>query len=252
MVDQRPDVYQQLRTLTDARLALQTTGSSLATSEWLTFQYDWARARDAVYYQVDWTALSTRIEALGFDVVQACSAALSREVYLRRPDLGRKLASDSEAELTAVTSHQPDVAVVIADGLSGQGVDENAVPVLDALGRSFAQEGWGVAPVVLVSQGRVAVGDPIGAALGARMTVVLIGERPGLSAADSLGAYLTFQPGPGRTDAERNCVSNIRPGGQPPESAAGTIAHLVARAFAKGQTGVALKDETMRLSADPE
>jgi len=244
MSDAIPTTYRRLRELTDARLALGTSGSSLATSEWLAFQYDWARARDAVYYELDFEALSQRIRDTGREVVKVDSAAPSREVYLRRPDLGRQLADESAAQLTHVDSEAPDVAVVVADGLSGWAVDENALSVIDALAERSERAGWSWAPVVLVSQGRVAVGDPIGAHLGARMTVLLIGERPGLSAADSLGAYLTYDPRPGRTDAERNCVSNIRAAGQTAASAADTISYLIDRAFTAGQTGVGLKDQT--------
>lgn len=248
MSDERPTVYRELRQLTDARLALETTGSSLATPEWLRFQYDWARARDAVYYELDWDALEERFRQIGFEAIQAASAAPSREVYLRRPDLGRQLDDVSEHRLKQVGGSRPDIAVVVADGLSGRGVDETAVPVTEALAEHAAQAGWTMAPVVLVSQGRVAVGDPVGAALGARMTVLLIGERPGLSAADSLGAYLTCEPKVGRTDAERNCVSNIRSGGQTIAQAAETISNLIAAAFTAGYTGVALKDQTVQLA----
>ncbi len=247
MTDAMPSVYRRLRELTQARLALGTSGSSLATSEWLAFQYDWARARDAVYYALDFDDLAARIEGLGLETVRVASAAPSREVYLRRPDLGRQLSDESAERLGQSAPTKPDVAVVVADGLSGWAVDQNAAPLIEALRERAGRGGWRLGSIVLVSQGRVAVGDPIGALLGARLTLLLIGERPGLSAADSLGAYLTYEPCSGRTDAERNCVSNIREGGQPPASAADTIGYIIDRAFAAGQTGVALKDETALL-----
>lgn len=243
-----PPAYRRLRELTNARIALETAGSSLGTTELLAFQYDWARARDAVYYELDFGALAERIGELGYPWVEVASAADSRELYLRRPDLGRQLAEGEHERLEAMKGASPwDVSIVVTDGLSGVAVAENAVPLIEAFGALVAREGLSLAPIVLARQGRVAVGDPIGASLGAKLVIVLIGERPGLSAADSLGAYLTHGPRPGVTDAQRNCLSNIRGGGQSPVEAANTMTYLVKRALQLGLTGVALKDESQLL-----
>ncbi|PAU80523.1 ethanolamine ammonia-lyase [Halovibrio salipaludis] len=242
-----PPAYRRLRELTNARIALGTAGSSLGTRELLAFQYDWARARDAVYYELDFGALKARIEELGYPCAEVASAADSREIYLRRPDLGRQLAEGENQRLEGMEGAPWDVSIVVTDGLSGLAVAENAVPLIQAFGRLAAGEGLSLAPIVLARQGRVAIGDPIGAGLGAKLVVVLIGERPGLSAADSLGAYLTYGPRPGITDAERNCLSNIRDGGQAPEVAANTMMYLVKGALRVGLTGVSLKDESQLL-----
>ncbi len=242
-----PPAYRRLRELTNARIALETAGSSLGTSELLAFQHDWARARDAVYYELDFEALAGRIRELGYPCVEVASAAASRAIYLRRPDLGRQLAEGEQKRLEAMADAAPDVGIVVADGLSGVAVAEHAVPLIRAYGALASAEGLSLAPIVLARQGRVAIGDPIGACLGARLVIVLIGERPGLSAADSLGAYLTHGPRPGITDAERNCLSNIRQGGQSPEDAANTMNYLVKRALQLGLTGVGLKDESQLL-----
>lgn len=235
-----PDAYRRLRELTSARVALGTTGSSLRTNELLEFQYDWARARDAVHYAVDFDALAHRLFDLGCTPIPVDSAAGTRATYLRRPDLGRQLSAEGRSRLKQA-QHAWDIGIVVADGLSGRAVEENAAPLLEALKPRLEQRT--LAPVVLVNQGRVAVGDPIGKILQARLTITLIGERPGLSAANSLGAYITYNPRPGRTDAERNCVSNIRIGGNPPEIAASTIARIVQRALAARLTGIELKDD---------
>lgn len=242
-----PAAYSRLRGLTDARVALDTTGSSLTTSELLAFQYDWAQARDAVHFAVDFPTLAQQMNAAGFETVHVTSAASSRPVYLRRPDLGRRLSDDGAARLAPLEGSAPDICVVVADGLSGLAVAEHSVELMRVFSQRAEREGWRVSPVVLAEQGRVAIGDPIGSALDARLTVMIIGERPGLSAADSLGAYITYAPAPGRTDAERNCISNIRPGGQSPEAAADTMTYLIRHALAQQLTGVGLKDQSHTL-----
>lgn len=236
------DPWTELAGLTPARLALGRSGASLPTREVLKLGLAHAQARDAVHAAPDMEALRAGIAALGRDVIAVESAAPDRATYLRRPDFGRRLSARSRALLEASGAPGVDLCILVADGLSAAAVDLNALPLLGALLPRLAPRS--LAPVVLVRQGRVALGDEVGGLLGARMTVMLLGERPGLSAADSLGAYLTFGPRLGRTDADRNCVSNIRPGGLGPEAAAHKIAWLVDRAFALTLTGVTLKDES--------
>jgi ethanolamine ammonia-lyase small subunit len=218
-----------LRTFTPARVAIGRTGHSLTAAELLRFQLDHARARDAVHQALD-------PASLGIPHVLVRSAAPDRATYLRRPDLGRRLAGG-----TSLERGDYDAAFIIADGLSAPAVHRHAVPLLDAVAPKL--EGWRLAPLTVVLQGRVAIGDEIGERLGARVAVVLIGERPGLTSPDSLGAYLTWDPRPGRTDAERNCVSNIRAEGLSCAAAAGTLVFLMNAARSRRLSGVALKDE---------
>ncbi len=227
------DPFARLRASTPARIGLGRAGQGLPTAPMLALQLAHARARDAVQASLDVDGLGA---ALCLPSIVVDSAAPDRGTYLRRPDLGRRLASGA-AGLAACGA---DLSIVIADGLSALAANSHAAPLVEALLARL--QGWSVAPVVLVRQGRVAIGDEIGAALGAAAVVVLIGERPGLSAADSLGAYLTWNPRPGRLDSERNCVSNIRPEGLAPERAADKIAWLLGEARVLGLTGVRLKD----------
>jgi ethanolamine ammonia-lyase small subunit len=220
-----------LRTFTPARVALGRTGHSLPTAELLRFQLDHARARDAVYEELDATSL-------GVPHVLLRSAAADRATYLRRPDLGRALSKESQQALARGTY---DAAIVIADGLSATAVHRHAVPLLDALLPRL--EGWQLAPLSVVLQGRVAIGDEIGERLGARLVVVLIGERPGLTSPDSLGIYLTWDPRPGRTDAERNCISNVRTEGIGYDLAALRLHFLMSEARVRKLSGVALKED---------
>jgi ethanolamine ammonia-lyase small subunit len=200
----------------------------------LAFQLAHARARDAVHAVLDVEALRAE---LGDAVIVVDSAAPDRAAYLSDPDLGRSLAQGT----AALPRGDHDLAIVIGDGLSATAVQAHAAAVVTALRLRLA--GWEIAPIVVARQARVAIGDPVGEALGARAVVVLIGERPGLSAADSLGAYVTWDPRPGRRDSERNCVSNIRsPGGLAPDLAADKIAWLLTEARRLEMTGVALKD----------
>ena len=236
------DPWRHLAALTPARLALGRSGASLPTREVLALGLAHARARDAVHAAMAGEALAAGLAALGLETCSVESAAPDRATYLRRPDFGRRLSARSRALLEERGTFGADVAIVVADGLSAAAVDLNALALVSALLPRLA--GRRLAPVVLAHQARVALGDEIASAFQARLVLVLIGERPGLSAADSLGAYLTFGPAPGLTDASRNCVSNIRPGGLGPEAAAAKIAWLVDRAFALSLSGVALKDES--------
>ncbi len=216
----------RLASHTEARVALGRAGNSLPTAAHLKFVGDHARARDAVWTAVDFDALAREVEALGLTAVRLCSEAGDRATYLRRPDLGRRLSPESQRLLAeAAIAPQGRVALVIADGLSAEAVQTNAIPVVREL-LPRAKELGGIRSVFLVEQGRVAVGDPIGEALGAELVIVLIGERPGLSAADSLGCYITWAPKIGTPDSRRNCVSNIREGGLRLAEAAAHILRL--------------------------
>lgn len=245
-----PEAWRRLAELTPARIALGRSGSGLPTREVLKFAMAHAQARDAVHAPFDAPSLAARIAELGLTAIEIASAAPVREVYLRRPDLGRRLDATSALALDALEPKGADLAVVIADGLSATAVEANAVPALGALIAYLRAMPLSLAPVAIATGGRVALGDEIGARLGARMVLVLIGERPGLSAPDSLGAYLTFAPRVGRSDAERNCVSNIRRGGLGHEIAAARLAWLIEAAFRRGLTGVGLKDESTAMLAD--
>ncbi len=220
-----------LRSFTPARVALGRTGNSVPTAELLRFQLDHARARDAVYQEMPrgWPPIPH---------VRLHSAARDRAEYLRRPDLGRKLSDMSKARLTP---GDYDTAIVIADGLSALTVQRHAPRLLEELLPLLDGEAWRLAPVSVVSQGRVAIGDEIGQLLGARSVVVLIGERPGLSSPDSLGAYVTWDPKPGRTDAERNCVSNVRTEGLGYGAAARLLHFLLTEARRQKLSGVRLR-----------
>lgn len=235
--------FADLARLTPARIALGRSGSSLPTSELLRFGLAHAQARDAVHAAFHPQQIADELAALRLETRMAHSAARSREDYLRRPDLGRRLSQESEAALSA-SRGSFDIAIVVADGLSSTAVQQNAAPLIAALLPFLQRQKLTLAPIVIAAQARVALGDEVAVALGARMVVVLIGERPGLSSPDSLGAYLTFAPRRGLTDAARNCVSNIRPGGLGFQHAAFKLAWLVDQGFRRGLTGVDLKDDS--------
>jgi ethanolamine ammonia-lyase small subunit len=239
--------WAELRRFTAARIALPRSGASLATGPLLEFRLAHARARDAVQAELDEARLAASLASLGLPVLAVASAAPDRQSYLLRPDLGRTLADDAAARLAAHAGSGYDLAFVIADGLSARAVETHAQPVLALLIPRLAAASWRVAPLVVVRHGRVALGDAVARALNAEIAVVLIGERPGLSAPDSMGAYLTFRPTAETTDAERNCVSNIRPEGLGYADAAFRLAHLLTAMRARRLSGVALKDDGDRL-----
>ena len=243
------DPWTNLADLTPARLALGRAGPGLPTREVLKLGLAHARARDAVHAAMDHETLLAGITALGFEALEVESGAPGRDTYLRRPDLGRRLSVRSRTLLQERTSQEADVAIVVGDGLSAAAMNLNALPLIAALLPRLQALSFRIAPLVVAGQARVALGDEVGALLGARLVVVLIGERPGLSAADSLGAYLTFGPKVGRSDAERNCVSNIRAAGLPPAAAAAKITWLAQQALILSFTGVALKDDSDLLVA---
>jgi ethanolamine ammonia-lyase small subunit len=233
-----------LRAHTPARIGLARRGVSLGTPVQLAFQLAHAQARDAVNQALDVPTLQAQVQALGLPSVTVHSAAADRPTYLKRPDLGRQLRADAQAQLAAhAVVGGVDLAVVVADGLSALAVQRHAATFMGLL-RDALGHAWRWAPVVIVQQGRVAVGDPIGHALGAALVVVLIGERPGLSSPDSMGAYITWAPQPGCTDAQRNCISNIRPEGLALRAGAQRLAWLLTQARSRQLTGVALKDES--------
>ncbi|MEO8120762.1 MAG: ethanolamine ammonia-lyase subunit EutC [Rhodoferax sp.] len=245
-----------LRQFTDARIALGRAGVSLPTSAHLDFQLAHAKARDAVHLGLDVSQLANTLNAALKDTSAPClalnSAAPDRTIYLQRPDLGRRLDAASRDTLDAlktpeqVPSARPyDLAFVVVDGLSALAIEQNAAPFLMALQDRLAAENWSIAPVCIVSQGRVAVGDEVAERLGAKAVLVLIGERPGLSSPDSMGLYLTWMPRVGLTDAERNCISNVRPAGLGFDEAACKLHYLLSQARQRQVSGVELKDETV-------
>jgi len=245
----RPDPWQALRQHTAARIALGRSGSSLPTAEVLRLGLAHAQARDAVHTPLDFAVLSGSLRADGWQPLQVHSQAADRQSYLLRPDLGRRLRADDAARLRqhAGPNATLDLVIVVADGLSSAAVQQHAQPLLAAL-KKHLQADWAHTPLVLAEQGRVALGDEIGGLLGARLMVLLIGERPGLSSPASLGIYLTYAPRIGRMDSERNCISNVRPEGLDYPQAAHKLAWLC-RAALRGQvTGVALKDDSPRLT----
>lgn len=238
-----PDPWAALRAHTPARIALGRTGASLPTAEVLRFAAAHAQARDAVHQALDTDALATTLQADGWAVHPLTSAAADRATYLRRPDLGRRLAAASAQMLQALALPPPDLALVLADGLSAAAAQQHGVALLAHLRMALAGA-LRLSPVFIATQARVALGDEVGELTSARAVLVLLGERPGLSSPDSLGAYLTFAPRVGRLDAERNCVSNIRPAGLAPELAAARLAWLVQEALRLRLTGVGLKDNS--------
>ena len=233
-----------LRDLTPARVGLGRAGVSLPTRALLAFTLDHARARDAVHATFDVPAILSGLTDLGLDTIEVSSLARERGDYLRRPDLGRRLDQASKQLLASRHAAPRRLAIVIGDGLSPSAVNTHAVRLIQRLLPQLAADGieWG--PIVVATGARVALGDEIGAILGAQMIVMLIGERPGLSASDSLGAYLTYAPRVGRSDAERNCVSNIHGAGLGYDEAAFRIAWLIREGLARQLTGVTLKDES--------
>ncbi|MEW7847641.1 ethanolamine ammonia-lyase subunit EutC [Massilia aurea] len=241
--------WQALRQFTDARIALGATGISQPTGAQLDFQLAHARARDAVHVPLDTDALMPALQAAWPDAGPALllhSAAENRNVYLQRPDLGRRLDAPSRAALAGMDGGKRhcDLGIVVADGLSSSAIAQNAAPFLATLRARVAEESWTLAPLAIVQQGRVAVGDEVGELLGAKIVVVLVGERPGLSAPDSMGIYMTWAPRVGLTDERRNCISNVRPAGLGYAEAAARLHYLLRQARARQLTGVALKDET--------
>jgi len=235
-----------LKRYTDARIGLGRTGISLPTDKQLAFQVSHAQARDAVHIPLDLQALAGELIDAGLAVIALHSRATDRLTYLKRPDFGRRLDAESAAKLKvqADAENACDAAVVIADGLSSTAVQHHAGEMTRRIHSALRAESLSVAPVCIVEQGRVAVGDEIGELLGARLLILLIGERPGLSAPDSLGIYYTYRPRVGLTDAARNCISNIRPAGLPLADGCERLIWLLRESERRKLSGVDLKDES--------
>lgn len=246
--------WRHLRQLTPARIALGRAGASLPTEAQLDFQFAHAQARDAVHLALDTEDLAVQLEQRGYRCLPLHSAATDRDTYLQRPDLGRRLSDESAVRLNEHAQQHGagyDLAIVIADGLSALAVQRHALPLLQRIEEQLEQADWSLAPISLVRQGRVAVGDEVGERLKAKMVVMLLGERPGLSSPDSLGLYFTYAPRVGCCDAERNCISNIRLEGLSYPLAAHRLIHLMREACRRQLSGVKLKDEADMLSLDP-
>lgn len=242
------DPWIALRRFTLARIALGRAGHAVPTQVLLNFQLAHAEARDAVHFSWDIDTFAGQVRDLGEEVLILETPVANRSEYLRRPDLGRVLADESRTLLRSFNADEADVALVVTNGLSSTAVERHGIPLLQAILNSYRKRLISVAPVSLAANGRVALSDDIGSILGARVAVIIVGERPGLSAADSLGVYLTFAPHPGNTDAERNCISNIRPPeGLNYEAAAAKLLFLTEEALRRGISGVALKDEMVGL-----
>jgi len=241
VLQHQPDPWTELRAYTTARLALGRSGNSLPTDEVLRFGLAHAQARDAVHLPLDVAALEAELARLGCRTLRVQSAAPDRQTYLLRPDLGRRLSPDSARRFDG--RQRCDLAIVVGDGLSALAVQRNAAPLVAQV-LALAPPGWMIGPVVIATQARVALGDEVGEAMGARFVAVLIGERPGLGSPDSLGVYLTAAPRIGRMDSERNCISNIRREGLDHLSAARRLWWLCGQAKRIGMTGVGLKDES--------
>ena len=242
-----PDPWAGLRTFTAARIALGRTGTSVPLREALAFRLAHAHARDAVYSTLNTAQLLAELPALELPVCQVHSQASTRQDYLQRPDQGRQLTGGSRTSIMEHTDSVHDITIVLADGLSATAINTHALPLLQLLVPKLKQMGFRMGPLVLAEQARVALGDEIGQLTRARMVLVLIGERPGLSSPDSLGAYFTYAPRPGLTDEARNCVSNIRPEGLAYPAAAARLLHLLPEALRRQLSGVGLKDESALL-----
>ncbi|MGM0823860.1 MAG: ethanolamine ammonia-lyase subunit EutC [Pseudomonadota bacterium] len=243
--------WERLNAFTDARIGLGRAGISLPTSKLLAFQLAHAQAQDAVHCPLNVEALTAELsDKLGLATAPIClhSQAQDRATYLQRPDYGRRLNDESREHLqqAAVSQQRHDLAVVIVDGLSALAVQQNSAPFLDALHQALNHDrsDWRLAPLSIVEQGRVAIGDEIGALLNADAVLVMIGERPGLSSPDSLGLYMTWAPEPGLRDDRRNCISNVRSAGLAVEEAARRFCLLLKDARQRKLSGVQLKDRS--------
>ena len=242
------DSWSLLKQFTPARIAIGRTGVSMTTREALSFKADHAMARDAIYTPMETAGIRDGLQEAGISFIELKTKVVDRREYLLRPDKGRQLHQDCIASLKAL--HDPDTTacITIADGLSPLAVNRYAVPLTRMLISAFQSAGLRYAPVCIVKQGRVAVSDETGAATGASISIILIGERPGLSSPDSLGVYITYAPAIGKTDAERNCISNIRSGGLNLTAAAEKIMYLLNQALQRKLSGVELKETTNHLN----
>jgi ethanolamine ammonia-lyase small subunit len=246
------DSWRALAAHTPARIALGRAGGSLRTESLLELRLAHAGARDAVHSAFDAAALEKALQAQGLATERLATAASDRGTYLARPDLGRILEPKSEARLRtrAAAWGTRDLAIIVSDGLSARAAASHAAVTVAELAKVLTGSGWTLYPIFVVPYARVKFQDAVGAILGARHSVILLGERPGLSAHDSLGAYLTYGPGAERTDADRNCVSNIRGEGLPPSAAARKLAGMLIESRRLGLSGIALRDADGRTDAE--
>jgi ethanolamine ammonia-lyase small subunit len=236
------DPLSQLKEFTAARIGIGRAGTSIPLKQSLAFKLAHAHARDAVYSELDTDKLSADLKQFELPLLLLHSQAAYREQYLQRPDLGRRLDEGSVELVNDHANAANDIVIIIADGLSATAVNHNALGLLKILIPQLQSAGLKLAPICLVKQGRVAVADDAGAHINARLSLILIGERPGLSSADSMGVYITFKPRPGLTDESRNCISNIRPHGLTFKPASKKIFYLIQEAFKRKLSGVGLKD----------
>jgi ethanolamine ammonia-lyase small subunit len=240
----RKDGWGQLKAYTAARIALGSAGNAMPIKEVLRFKTDHAFARDAVQSQLTIDSLLRQLEPFRLPTNIVKSKARDRKEYLQRPDLGRKLNDASTQMLRDISSRACDVAIILADGLSATAINKHAIPVLQLVVPALKEKGLTLSAVTIVEQARVAIGDEIGSLLNAKMSIVFVGERPGLSSPDSMGVYLTHGPVPGVKDNGRNCISNIRPEGLMYATAADMLLYMINASLAAGFSGVALKDQT--------
>ncbi|WP_018622507.1 ethanolamine ammonia-lyase subunit EutC [Spirosoma luteum] len=236
------DEWDALKAYTDARIALGKTGVSIPLRESLLFRLAHAHAKDAVYSRLNIARLEADLASTGLPMYSVHSQAENRDIYLQRPDLGRLLDELSTKRLQDINSAPADICLIVADGLSATAIHKNAGPVVTLLVEQVRKAGYSLAPIVLVEQGRVAITDAIGELLRPRLAIMLVGERPGLSSFDSMGAYITYAPQPGLTDERRNCLSNIREQGLTHIMAVNKLMYIIQSAFRLQLTGVALKD----------
>jgi ethanolamine ammonia-lyase small subunit len=242
-----PDSWEGLKAFTNARIALGRTGIATPLKEVLDFRMCHAHARDAVYSVLKVEELEETLQQFQMQVIIVNSNANNRAVYLQRPDYGRKLNEASVKNLKNESNYSADVAIIVADGLSATAINEHAVHVVKKLIPFLKQSVLTIAPIVIAKQARVAIADEIGSILNAKLSLILIGERPGLSSPDSMGAYITYQPSPGKTDESRNCISNIRPEGLSYDLAAEKIAKLINASLQLKLSGISLKDDLQQL-----
>lgn len=246
------DRWTHLRSFTAARIAIGRAGGSAPTRSVLDFRLDHARARDAVLTVFEPEALNADLQPLGVETMLLESEAHDRAEYLQRPDKGRRLSAESRAKLAgSLADSAPDLVIILSDGLSTTAAMTQTRPTLEAFLPMLDATGWRVAPLLIVRHARVAIQDEIGGLLAAKLSLILLGERPGLGTSDSLGAYFTYNPIPGKSDADRNCVSNIRPAGLAPALAAAKLHALLTASRERALSGVNLKDDTGLLSPPP-
>ncbi|QIO08737.1 ethanolamine ammonia-lyase subunit EutC [Acinetobacter lanii] len=244
--DTHIDAWEKLKQFTDARIAIGRAGCSIPTKAMLEFQLAHAQARDAVYQELDTETLQHKLQSIGLDSLLVQSQAQDKQEYLKRPDFGRLLNEESQQTLHNFNygkANQYDVCIVIGDGLSALAIEENALAFIHSLKSQIEYEQWSLAPVVIATGSRVALGDEVAERLNTKMLVMLIGERPGLSSPDSMGIYYTWQAKSGCLDSKRNCISNVRPAGLSIPIATQRLMNLMRQSNKLGYSGVNLKDE---------